>query len=574
VLSRKPVRCLASTLLMATFYLIGSVLYFQSNSIIFGIVSKVMLASATLFTLLILTKAGLHTSSRSRLMRFIYVFQIFVLFILMYVFTYGLAYGDLTSNLATLRTNSFIKLLSLGNSYNELKFIDIRVDTLPSPYILLNIMMLVFNYSETATRIAYFLSLWTLYLSLSTLFIAKGNHAGKTIILLPLSSASAMSLYLMDRSMGLSILYLFLYLFLRDFMSNNSKKSLFALPTLLLLTISASLTDSYNAITISLLLGTFLLFCGFSRHRPLCDRNTIVISLAMLIIPIITMSYYSYKLYINYYIGYKPLETILTITKSILSEGLKIEEVGQSLIPRNIDFRYAMFMEISANFYKAFLISFILLFISIIILRFFKSPSSIRTYFLLVPAFWLLLGVVAQALWYYGTPFFQELGWTFVIFGIPLVGAVLAFTNNDRAKFKDIAWLEALLVLVGLLALTLHYVVIQSHSASEVSFVDSTPVYYSYSLQSYLYFKGYLDQKPSFDVALSPKFTGGNDVQNLLRSLRQIHSVYGLSLESISFMDSAGHNLVYADSFANIFTDRAINQNRIRLYVLETRTSG
>jgi len=565
VLSRKSARRLVLILLIAAFCLIGSILYFQDSDIIYGITSKIMLASAIFFALLILFK-----SKAGKFTKFMSIFQVFVLFILMYVFTYGLAYGNPTSNLATLRTNSFIKLLCLGGSYNELKFIDIRVDASPSPYVLLSIMMLVFGYSEIATRVAYFLSIWVLGLSLSILFIVKGSHAGKTLIFLPLSSTSAMALYLMDRSMSFGILYLFLYLF-SLFFTSNFKKSSHALTTLLLLAASASLADSYNAITVLLLSGILLLFNGFSR-----DRNAIIISFAMLIISIITISYYGYRLYINYYTEYKPLETILTVIKGILSEGLKIEEVGQSLISRNVDFRYAMFMEISVSLYKALLILYILFFILIIVLKFLKSPLSMRTHLLLVPAFWLLLGVAAQASWYYGTPFFQELGWTFVVFSIPLAGTIFALVNNNDGSDtrRYIMQLEALLVLVGLLTLTLHYVVVQSRSASEVSFADSTPIYYSYSLRLYLYFKEYLDQKPSFDVALSPKFMGGNDIQNLLKSLKQIYSVHGLSLRSASFMNSVDYNLMYADRFASIFVNRAINQNAIHLYVMETHMLG
>jgi len=63
---------------------------------------------------------------------------------------------------------------------------------------------------------------------------------------------------------------------------------------------------------------------------------------------------------------------------------------------------------------------------------------------------------------------------------------------------------------------------------------------------------------------------GGNDIQNLLKSFKQVYSIYGLSLESTSFMDSADYNFIYADTFASIFADTAIDQNTIYLYVMET----
>ena len=61
-----------------------------------------------------------------------------------------------------------------------------------------------------------------------------------------------------------------------------------------------------------------------------------------------------------------------------------------------------------------------------------------------------------------------------------------------------------------------------------------------------------------------------NDIQNLLKSLKQVHSIHGLNSGSTSFMDNVYYNLVYADPFTNIFTDRVISQI-IRLYVIEIR---
>ena len=358
--------------------------------------------------------------------------------------------------------------LNANRGYNELKFLDVRISSLPSPYILLTIMH-SFGFNKTFIHYVYFLSMFFLALLISLLAVSKSDVRNPMFVI-AVGHATAASLFLMDRSLGYILFFFILFWTLR---SLGTRIRLVDFIVLWLITACAALSDSYAAINIAIL---FILVVTMLLYKS--ERKLLLGYIVPSIISLSIVAHYSYELYYMYYRSYRPLKAITLVITRILEEGIYIQRVGLSLVPAKTPYVvYASFMSFVVRIYVYVLL--LSVFLSSVIFIVSLAEIVSRQYeeallktLLIHPMTWIIIGVFGQGLWYYGKPYFRELGWTFTIYGLTLMAVIMPFTrSNIDSRLHRKLWKVFLACVIVLLAL--HYVHIRSFSASEVNYVNT-----------------------------------------------------------------------------------------------------